>query len=124
MKWSIILLVLILALIFLVFDYFFLFWLFLAFTIILIFVKVTVATAKGTVKVGKELTTNIGKDAEEAQPEPISGKVLTEVSEEFGKKTAEGVWSDNRHRWTSDNLMARIGQGAKNIVNMFFKIFK
>ncbi|MBI4052681.1 MAG: hypothetical protein HY394_01455 [Candidatus Diapherotrites archaeon] len=43
---------------------------------------------------------------------------------EMGKKTGEGLFAPSHHKWKSPNLISRMGQGAKNVSEMFFEIFR
>ncbi len=74
---------------------------------------------------GKKLFEGSMEDVEKAEPE-VDASFVKDWAGEIGKKTGEEIAGsyEQGYRHTSDGIWGRIGQGCKNVIEGFNKIFK
>lgn len=92
------------------------------------------ATVKTTKKAGKTLSQGIGMDLEKAQGQFPGEKVFAEIFTGLGHKAGEfastdkenrrtGNFSTNRYRYTNPKPVESVFNSAKNMANLFKKLF-
>jgi len=75
--------------------------------------------------VGKKLFEGSMEDIEKAEPE-VDASFVKDWASEIGKKAGDEIAGGHEkgYRYTSDGIWGRIGQGCKNTIEGFNKIFK
>ena len=73
----------------------------------------------------KKLFEGSMEDVEKAEPE-VDSSFVTDWATEIGKKTGDEIAGgyDQGYKHTSKGIWGRIGQGSKNLIEGFNKIFK
>lgn len=98
--------------------------LFIALAVILVFFGLS-KTAKAAKETGDSLSKGIMTDLEKAKGQSPKGSAeIGKILETAGAKTAEWGWAKNKETYKSTDLLGRIGQGSKNLLEGLGRLFK